>query len=122
MSKPGWPTTIPPGTERDTLVALVRDAHTILNGGVTIADNMLAAYTQLIVLDDGVEVLLPNPLKGGVKPIDITAVYAEADGSATFPPILRWYVTTSGLISITPQYVTTPSGSAPSVRLRLHAG
>lgn len=122
MSKPGWPTTIPPGTERDALVALVRDAHTILNGGITVTDNMLAAYTKLVVLDDGVEVLVPNPLRGGVKPIDIVAVYAEADGQAVYPPLLKWYVTPSGLLSITPQYITAPSGSPPSVRLRVHAG
>lgn len=120
MAKPGWPTTVPPGTERDTLAALVRDAHEMLSGGLTIADNMRAAYIDY-VLPDGVETLIQNPLKT-IRPYDITAVYATADGAATFPPLVSWSVRPSGLLSITAQYITPPPGSDPTVRLRIHAG
>jgi len=79
----------------------------------------MLTYTE-VVLPDSTEILVPNPLRD-IPPCDITAVFASADGEATFPPLVRWSVRDSGLLSLTASYINVPLGSDPKVRLRVTA-
>lgn len=115
--KPLWSTRIEQNTP-EALARLAQDLREMLNNGLTITDNLNAAYVTA-ALPNTTEVLIANPLH--TIPKDVTAVYAEIGETATYAPLLKWRMLNERVLAITATYIAAPSGT-PNVRLRIVAG
>ena len=87
MTRPGWPVAVPPGQENSILTRVARDSHSLLNNGLTIADNMSAVLVTFN-LTHCVEFGIPQgTMKNNARPLFFQPMYTSTDATSRTPAL-----------------------------------